>query len=101
MANELIPEVKIIEEAERIICAIFWSGAELDRPHTYSISLRANTRGRNIAQRLQQAVADGAIYENAHIVKDIGGQTYVEADNKNQCCIMGKYLNSDLCALGY
>lgn len=102
-----IPEIRIKETVSDttgnsvIDCEVYWNGEGIDRPLTYIIRLINTPKNRKVAQRFQQAVADGVVYRNVQIRKDVNQKTYVEADTPNHMCVMGKYLNSDLKKLGY
>ena len=80
---------------------LIWTGAKLDRPSTHSTSIRNNARGRKIVDAYCRAVADGAVFRAAKIVKDNAGQTYVHADVKVPGLGMGKYWKSALEEMGY
>ena len=102
-----VPEVRISyttsdTTGNKVIhCEIYWNGEGIDRPVSYIIVLLDNPRYRKIAERFQKAVADGAVYHNIRIVKDVNQKTYVEAETPQYMCVMGKYLNTDLKKLGY
>lgn len=100
---DAVPVIEIVTETnsltgERCInCRLVWTGVEVDRPHTGGISLLDTPHYRSLAERYRRAVAEGAVYSNPRIVSDINGRTYIRSDG----FVMGKYLNSDLKALGY
>lgn len=51
----------------------------------------------SVADRLIQALVDGAVYSNVKVARDNYGKTYVQADS----AVYGKRANADLRRLGY
>jgi hypothetical protein len=74
---------------------VHWTGAKLDRPHTFGWSTGSSS---DLAARLARAVNAGAVFSNPEVVKDVNGKTYVEAD---QVPMIGRRLNADLTRIGF
>ncbi len=74
---------------------VHWSGAELDRPHTFGWLL--GPKKRKLAERLKRAVDAQVVCLEPRVVTDINGKTYV-ADRH---MVLARHANADLTRLGY
>lgn len=87
-----LTEVKICVDDGRYIVKPYFHG--FDRPNTAGYSCGTN---RKLAERLSDAIADGAVVTNAEIKHDVDGNTYVSFDFD----IRMRCANADLKRLGY
>lgn len=68
-----------------------WTG--VDRPCTHGFIVSQ----RRVAERLAQAIKDGAVYANPEVRTDTHGRTYVNATSR----VLARKANADLRRLGY
>jgi len=93
MNNMLRARAEIQERDSGYLVNIIWSGAPLDRPHTYGIEFRT----RRLADRYVAAVDAQKVFVNPKIAKDVYGKSYVVAE----CRVYGRHANKDLLSLGF
>lgn len=87
-----LTEVKIQCKDGKYIVKPYFHG--FDRPNTSSYSCGTNRR---LAERLSDAIVDGAVVTNAEHKRDVNGKSYVtfDFDIRMRCA------NADLKKLGY
>jgi hypothetical protein len=83
----------IIEIDGTYYIGVTWEGVELDRPTTCGMTCRDS----KLAQRLADCINAQKAYVNPKVVRDINGQSYVQAT----CLILGRRMNADLKRLGF
>lgn len=72
-------------------------GGDLDRVDVGGWCLGSGRTAERYAKRLEAALTAGVVYSNPRVVRDVIGQTYVEADKH----VMGRHMNADLKRLGF
>ncbi len=85
------------DEPEHIVVDVVWKGVNLDRPCAGGYGLPHNSRGLALCVRLVNAINSQKAFSNPKIVRDVNGQTYVQADHE----VCGKFLNEDLIRIGF
>src|SRR5437016_5921404 len=93
------PTAKIIERLDEIYVEVTWGPEKLDRPSVGGWSFDTTAKQRSLAERLTKAINAGVVYKNPRKLTDIGGKTYISAEQTQ--FFHEQYMNKSLLAVGF